>query len=74
MVLEQHELEAQSQHPSSLEGEQVEGAVEQESTCGRAEVVAPHALEMRRDRSLCAALLPRKAARVAEAEVPYQAW
>ena len=74
MVPEQHELEAQSQHPSSLEGEQEEGAVEQESTCGRAVVVVPHALEMRRGHSLCAALLLRKAARVAEAEVPYQAW
>ena len=74
MVLEQHELQTQSQHPSSLEGEQEEGAAEQESTCGQAEVVAPHAQGTRRDRSLCAALLPRKAARVAEAEVPYQAW
>ena len=74
MVLEQHELQAQSQHPSSLEGEQEEGAVEQESTCGRAEVVALHALEMRRDRSLCAALLPKTAVRAAEAEVPYQVW
>ena len=73
MVPEQHELEAQSQHPSSLEGEQEEGAVEQESTCGRAEAVAPHAQGTRRDRSLCAALLPKMAARAAEAEGPYQA-
>ena len=70
MVLEQHELQAQSQHPSSLEGEQEAAAAEQESTCGQAEVVAPHAQGTRRDRSLCAALLPKTAVLVAEAEVP----